>query len=130
MGTQAMTPPPRDEVKRMDVRTVECGDLTEVWLHLDEPHTTEREMILHVFDAKEGNPEGYARQVRILLDAALAAAVEAQREQDAVIAEELFDHRNPEKYPAYRRGDWTLEHENAGDKIASAIRAQGQVSKG
>jgi hypothetical protein len=49
---------------------------------------------------------------------------EAEREVCADLAEELFNHRDPAKRKEYLAGAFTTDHENAGGKIAAAIRAR------
>ena len=66
-------------------------------------------------------PNGAAQRI---VDA-IATALDQQIERDAVIAEELYNHRDEKQKKAYYDGEFTLDHESAGDCIAYTIRQQG-----
>lgn len=74
----------------------------------------------HEYEDKDG------KYVKFADLAAHDAQLRAQViEECACIAEEHYDHRAPDKYDAYRRGEFSLSHEHAGDKIAAALRQRG-----
>lgn len=57
------------------------------------------------------------------MESALTHAFNAGLEAAAQTSEDLFDHRNESRRTAYLEGEFTIDHSNAGDSIASAIRA-------
>jgi hypothetical protein len=73
-------------------------------------------------------PYGTSARIETLIAAALREAEQRGLEEAAVIAEDKYDRRA--KYAAYRAGDFNIDHENAGDAIASDIRAQAASRRG